>query len=245
MTAANREAAIKKTLEYEGGYTNHPSDPGGPTNFGITIADARKYWKSTATAQDVKAMPLSVAIEIYRKHYWDACGADNLPAGLDLAVFDFGVNSGVSRALKYLAAVSGPTEKRIVDLCDARLAFLKSLKLWPTFGKGWGRRVADVKATALKMARGADKPRPAPPDVPKDVPEAPKPDTPWYKRLRNWIGGTVLGGGLGGGGLATGWDWHLFLVIAGTIVVVGLILFGVALWLFGKGGVAGWIKRQL
>jgi lysozyme family protein len=81
MVASNREAAIKKTLQYEGGYSNHPADPGGPTNWGITIADARKYWKAGATADDVKAMPQSVAVEIYRKRYWDAVGGDNLPPG--------------------------------------------------------------------------------------------------------------------------------------------------------------------
>jgi lysozyme family protein len=247
MVASNRESAIKQTLKYEGGYTNNPADPGGPTNWGITIADARKYWKPSATAADVKAMPQSVAVEIYRKRYWDAVGGDELPAGLDFAVFDFGVNSGVSRALTYLKATKGDTEKRIVDLCDARLIFLKKLKTWPAFGKGWGKRVADVKAAALKMARGSVVPFPKPPDVEPPPEPEPKPaeSIPWYKRLRNWIGGTILGGSLGGGGLATGWDWHLFSVVAGAVVLVALILFGIALWLFGKEHVAGWVKRQL
>jgi lysozyme family protein len=183
MVASNREAAIKKTLQYEGGYSNHPADPGGPTNWGITIADARKYWKAGATADDVKAMPQSVAVEIYRKRYWDAVGGDNLPAGLDLAVFDFGVNSGVSRSLNYFKATSGSTEKRIVDLCDARLAFLKSLKTWQTFGVGWGRRVVDVKATALKMAKGTVAPLPPPPDIHPIPPKKPT----WLQTLMAFI----------------------------------------------------------
>jgi lysozyme family protein len=79
-------------------------------------------------------------------------------------VFDFGVNSGVSRSLNYFKATSGSTEKRIVDLCDARLAFLKSLKTWPTFG-GLGQAGRDVKATALKMAKGTVAPLPPPPDI--------------------------------------------------------------------------------
>lgn len=154
MATSNREAAISKTLQYEGGYTNHPADPGGPTNWGITIADARMYWKKDATAADVKAMPKSVAIEIYRKHYWDAMKCDSLPAGVDLAVFDFGVNSGVSRSLAYYAACPKTDPVATVQvLCDKRLAFLKGLRTWATFGKGWNSRVVDVKAVAVKMAR--------------------------------------------------------------------------------------------
>ncbi len=171
MTAANYEACLKKTLSYEGGYTNHPSDPGGPTNWGITIADARKYWKKDATAADVKAMPLSVAKEIYRERYWDAVAGDTLPAGLDLAVFDFAVNSGVSRSLSYLKLyrTNDPTESA-QRICDERLRFLRGLKTWPTFGKGWERRVVDVRKTALAMAASIP-----PPDIPKPGP-APEAD---------------------------------------------------------------------
>lgn len=184
MTAANRERSIKKTLTYEGGYTNHPADPGGPTNWGITIADARHYWKPNATAADVAAMPLSVAVDIYRQRYWAPAGCDDLPAGMDLVVFDFGVNSGVSRALAYLKATpSGTTAARINNYCDRRLAFLKALNTWGTFGKGWGSRVVDVRATALKMAAEAPmdstganrKPADAPgPKVDSGSPQGPK-----------------------------------------------------------------------
>lgn len=170
MTAANREACIKATLKHEGGYVNHPSDPGGPTNWGITIGVAREYWKKDAKAADIKAMPQSVAIEIYRKRYWDEVGGDDLPAGLDYAVYDFGVNSGPSRAKAYLALTKGSTEDRIKQICDARLIFLKKLKTWPVFGKGWGRRVSEVRALALKMAHGTAAPLPPPPDIPKPGP---------------------------------------------------------------------------
>ena len=77
MTASNREAAISKTLTYEGGYTNDPRDPGGATNWGITIADANAYWKKGATPADVQAMPKSVAIDIYREKYWAVMGCDD------------------------------------------------------------------------------------------------------------------------------------------------------------------------
>jgi hypothetical protein len=87
---------------HEGGYTNDPRDPGGPTNWGITIYDARKYWKPTATAADVKAMPKSVAEAIYWPHYAVPLCYDDLPAGADYAALDYGINSGVSRGAKVM-----------------------------------------------------------------------------------------------------------------------------------------------
>ncbi len=107
MTARNFDEALRRVLREEGGYTAHPSDPGGPTNFGITIHDARKYWKSSATADDVKALPLEVAKWIYRHKYWDAMRCDELPDGIDYCVFDYGVNSGIGRAPKVLRRVLG------------------------------------------------------------------------------------------------------------------------------------------
>ena len=102
MTASSYDEALERVLVHEGGYTNHPSDPGGPTNWGITIHDARAHWKKDATAADVRGMPLAVAKEIYRSKYWDVLRCDDLPAGVDYAVFDFGVNSGVGRSAKVL-----------------------------------------------------------------------------------------------------------------------------------------------
>lgn len=153
MTATNREAAIKITLGYEGGYTNDAADPGGPTNWGITIYDARMYWKKDATAFDVKQMPLSVAIEIYRSKYWAKMDCDADPDGVDLVTFDYGVNSGVGRAIPCRTKNKKPV---IVDwvkaICDERLNFLHHLRTWGVFGKGWGSRVSNVKARGVKMA---------------------------------------------------------------------------------------------
>jgi lysozyme family protein len=218
MAASNREFCIKATLKHEGGYVDHPSDPGGATNWGITIGVAREYWKPDATKADIKAMPQSVAVEIYRKRYWNAVKGDDLPAGLDFAVYDFGVNSGPARALKYLKATSGSTEKRIIDLCDARLAFVKGLKTWPTFGKGWGRRIAEVKATALKMAKGADEPLPAPPDIPKP------PKTPTQSKTL-WSVLAQIGAAIGTALSAlAGLDWKVVAVIAALIVALALFI---------------------
>ncbi|MGY3589356.1 glycoside hydrolase family 108 protein [Bradyrhizobium sp. USDA 4350] len=158
MSASNREASISKTLTYEGGYTNDPRDPGGATNWGITIHDARMYWKPDATPADVKAMPKSVAIEIYRAKYWAKMGCDERVAGPDFVDFDYGVNSGVGRVAK-LRAKLDPLKLSPVAyvkrVCAERSAFLHSLRTWDAFGKGWGRRVAEVEATGVRMATGA------------------------------------------------------------------------------------------
>jgi lysozyme family protein len=167
----NLDDALARLLAHEGGYTNHPSDPGGPTNFGITIHDYRKYIQTTATAADVRAMSLDDAKRIYRIRYWDAQRCDDLPSGVDYAIFDYGVNSGIGRSGKVLRRLVGMADnthavnvavieavrkrdpvKLVNAICDERLAFLKRLKTWPVFGKGWGRRVDEVRTRALHLA---------------------------------------------------------------------------------------------
>jgi lysozyme family protein len=171
MAASSYDEALRRLLDHEGGYTNDSADPGGPTNFGITLADYRRYVKPNASAADVKAMPVAEAKAIYRRCYWDAQACDDLPAGVDYAVFDYGVNSGAGRSGKVLrrclglsvtsaqitpeviaAANAADAEHLIKSICDERLRFLKSLKTWGAFGRGWERRVAQVEAAALVMA---------------------------------------------------------------------------------------------
>jgi lysozyme family protein len=170
MSAACYSQAIGRLLKSEGGYVNHPSDPGGPTNFGITLADYRKYKKPGATAADVRRMKVSEARDIYRGKYWNAIRGDDLPAGVDYCLFDYAVNSGTGRAPKVLQRVLGVDVTGRVDddtiaaanetdakatingICDERLRFLKGLKTWGVFGKGWARRVSEVRAAALAMA---------------------------------------------------------------------------------------------
>jgi lysozyme family protein len=177
MTATNREASILETLRWEGGYSNDPGDSGGPTNWGITIWDARKYWRPTATAADVRVMPRSVAVDIYRDKYWKTAyyDCDHLNAGVDLAVFDYGVNSGPSRARRALmASIGGPSPDTIKRVCAYRMTFLHNLSIWRLFGRGWARRVAGIQVTALKMAT-AD-PNPPPPNPTLPVPPTPTKD---------------------------------------------------------------------
>lgn len=165
--------SLRRLLADEGGYTNDPQDPGGPTNFGITIYDYRRYVKPNATAADVRAMTLEEAKGVYRPKYWDAQRCSELPPGVDYATFDYGVNSGIGRSGKVLrrclslpdntSAITDevvlqaggiPQDKLITAICDERLRFLKSLRTWPHFGGGWGRRVAGVKTISLRMAQG-------------------------------------------------------------------------------------------
>jgi lysozyme family protein len=188
MSASSYDEALARLLVHEGGYTNHPADPGGPTNFGITLADARAYWKRDASAADVRAMPLAVAKDIYRARYWDALACDALPAGVDYAVFDYGVNSGIGRAARVLqrildvapdgrigASTIGAARSRdassLVDaICDERLAFLQGLRTWPVFGNGWGRRVREVRAAARAMAQCVASPPAPSPSTPTPKP---------------------------------------------------------------------------
>lgn len=149
------DRAMQQVFSDEGGYTNDPHDPGGPTNWGITLEDARHYWKSDATTEDVKTMPKSVAEDIYNKHYALPIHYDDLPAGVDYAVFDYGINSGISRSVRTLQetvgvvvdGVLGPNTLAAVNARDrgatidaiynAREAFLKSLSTFSHFGHGW------------------------------------------------------------------------------------------------------------
>ena len=168
------DESLRRLLAHEGGYTADPADPGGPTNFGITIYDYRKYVKPGATAADVRAMKIEEAKAIYRAKYWDAQRCDELPAGVDYVVFDYGVNSGIGRSGKVLRralklsdddwhttdavitlARAADAKVLIGVICDERLRFLQRLRTWPVFGNGWGRRVAEVKTAALAMAAHA------------------------------------------------------------------------------------------
>ena len=154
----NYQYALTNLLQDEGGYSNNPNDKGGPTNFGITIGDYRLYINAKGTASDVKNMTVDQAKLIYKTKYWDKLKCDTLPSGIDYCVFDYGVNSGIARAQKILqkfSQISDPVEK-INAICDERLAFLQTIRGgsdWVHFGRGWSRRVANVRAKSIKLAK--------------------------------------------------------------------------------------------
>lgn len=170
---ARFDACITPLLVHEGGYVNHPDDPGGCTNMGITIETLRRWRRSTkVTCEDVRTLTEKEARAIYFAHYWNAARCDAMPAGIDYAVFDFTVNSGRKRAIQILQRILrveadgavGPITLKalwahqdhvslIDDYCDTRLTYLKVLKNWPTFSRGWARRVSEVRNTAILMSR--------------------------------------------------------------------------------------------
>jgi lysozyme family protein len=171
MAAASFAACGTRVLVHEGGYVNHPADPGGPTNKGITLATFRRYLKPGGTIADLRAMTTAQALIVYRAQYWNTLRLDMLPGGLDDCLFDYGVNSGIGRAGKVLRRVLGlpdathvvtdqvlaavanrDTRALINAVCDERLAFLRRLKTWSTFGAGWTRRVTEVRSFALHLA---------------------------------------------------------------------------------------------
>jgi lysozyme family protein len=161
--------ALRFTLAYEGGYVNHPKDPGGATMKGITQATYNAWRRTRALAYRAVAYIRSEEVEeIYRRRYWQAVEGDTIASiseDLAVALFDFAVNSGPARAVKCLQrsalvtadGVIGP--KTIVALCDAvkkdrrqflrsfiatRENYMRSLKrgrMWKTFGRGWLARL--------------------------------------------------------------------------------------------------------
>jgi lysozyme family protein len=169
----NWEDAFAAVLKHEGGYVNHPRDPGGMTNLGVTKRAWEAYVGHEVDEAAMRALTPEIVKPFYKKMYWDKIKGDDLPSGVDYAAYDLAVNSGTGRAAKYLQEIAGvpsdgiigpkslaaiqacPAGEMVDALCGMRLDFLKRLPTWDTFGKGWGRRVADVEEKAAAMAKNA------------------------------------------------------------------------------------------
>lgn len=145
------------TSKWEGGWSDHAADPGGKTMYGITEGVWRAWQRTNGQKlTPVRHITRAQAEEVYRHNYWQKSGAENLNPGVDLAVYDASVNSGVSRGRKWLlASIGGPDHETVKRICDRRLGFVQSLRIWKTFGKGWGRRIADIKAKGIAWALAA------------------------------------------------------------------------------------------
>jgi lysozyme family protein len=168
---SNFENCLKLMLAHEGGYVNHPQDPGGMTNLGVTKRVWEEWVGHEVDEKQMRALTPETVAPLYKRKYWDAVRADELVDGVDYCVFDVAVNSGPGRAIKFLQSCIGTTPDggfgpatlaavkkaeedpaRLIELyCAKRLEFLQSLKTFETFGKGWSRRVQEVKDKALKM----------------------------------------------------------------------------------------------
>ena len=166
----NFDQALKAILHHEGGFVNHPKDPGGMTNLGVT----KKVWEEwvghEVDEKTMRGLTPEIVGPMYKVKYWDKVKGDDLPTGVDYIVFDAAVNSGPGRAAKWLQACVGvepdggigpktlaavnafDSNQLIEDYAKRRLSFLMDLQTWDTFGKGWTRRVAEVQKTGLDMA---------------------------------------------------------------------------------------------
>lgn len=166
----NFDHALEHVLLHEGGFVDHPDDPGGATNKGVTLATFRRFYGAASTVVDLVNITDQQLARIYQAGYWDKCHCDDLPSGVDYCVFDAAVNSGPGRSAKWLQGAVGATQDGAIGpqtlavvtqadpddvingMCDARMAFLRSLRTFHVFGRGWTRRVDGVRSEALKMA---------------------------------------------------------------------------------------------
>lgn len=145
----NFKECVDFVLEHEGGYVWHKDDPGGETNWGITRRTAE--W-ALGHPVDMKTLTRETAEKIYEMKYWGQFA--DLPAGLDLCAFDFGVNAGPRRAQRIIDRMPLlPSLALSIEwFCDQRLDYYKGLKHFDTFGRGWTRRTEECCKKALEMA---------------------------------------------------------------------------------------------
>lgn len=152
------ERAFDLLITHEGGFSNHPDDPGGATMYGVTEVVAR----AEGYIGPMRDLSLDFAKQVYRKRFWDACRCDQMPDVIRYPLFDAAVNSGPSQAIKWLQVavgvkadgVIGPITQQTVNVLPAqvtrqkmignRLRFMTNLNNWPSFSKGWARRIAAI-----------------------------------------------------------------------------------------------------
>ena len=166
---SNYDKCLETILHHEGGYVNHPKDPGGETNLGVT----KRVYEEHGGTKDMKDLLVEDVAPIYKKGYWDKMKGDDLPGGLDLCVFDFGVNAGPGRAAKFLQSMIGTTvdggigpntlakveeyvrengeHETVKKYQEMRQKYYEQLSTFATFGKGWTRRVEETTKLALDI----------------------------------------------------------------------------------------------
>lgn len=168
------ERALSIVLLHEGGYVDHPDDPGGMTNLGVTARTWSEWVGHAATEAEMRGLTRALVAPLYKARYWDVVAGDRLPPALALCVFDFGVNAGPARAARLLQQVAvtvqdgqiGPKTMAAIQeraragglpalvraYQDSRRVYYRSLRIFRIFGKGWLRRVDEVQAAALALA---------------------------------------------------------------------------------------------
>lgn len=166
----NFDECLALVLAHEGGFVDHPKDPGGATNFGVTKRAWEDFTGAPATVEHIRDLTPELVRPIYRKRYWAAAHCEDLQSGLNYCVFDCAVNSGPVRAVKLLQQALGVTSDGVIgkqtmaaiqavpapglifDMCEERLKFLRGLTTFETFGKGWTRRVEEVRSKSIEMS---------------------------------------------------------------------------------------------
>lgn len=172
----NFERCLDIVLHHEGGYVNHPRDPGGMTNMGITARTYEKFHKmrpGSVTQETMMELTYEDVAPIYKQNFWDVIQADELPGGVDLSMFDMAVNAGPSRATHLMQGlfptlardgIMGPVtrgeiwdeyynyaDELIFDYATERERYYKSLPTFDAFGRGWLRRVEEVEDESIRM----------------------------------------------------------------------------------------------
>ena len=161
----NFDECLKMLLHHEGGYVNHPKDPGGETNLGVT----KRVYEKWGGTKDMKDLTVEDVAPIYKKNYWNRCKCDDLESGVDWVVFDWAVNSGTGRSAKAVQKICGAaqdgaigpktltlvngqdTQYMVEEFGKIRQNFYESLSTFNTFGKGWTRRNTETTKKALEM----------------------------------------------------------------------------------------------
>lgn len=176
MAEENFENCNALVLIHEGGYVNHPEDPGGATNKGITQRTYDSWRRRTgAGTKHVKYITQREVDAIYREDYWNPIKGDLQPIGIDYTTYDASVNSGIGRGPKWIQKAIGvvadgrvgpktlarmnslteeETVKALKKAASLRMGFLRGLSHWKTFGRGWTRRVHEVEAGSIGMVSG-------------------------------------------------------------------------------------------
>lgn len=175
MAKGNFDICLREVLKHEGGFVNHPKDPGGMTNLGVTKAVYEAWIGHPVSEAIMRGLTVSHVKALYKAQYWDVMKGDDLPIGIDLCAFDFAVNAGPNRAARYLQLMVGAVGDGIIGpntlaqlqqyvrthdkahavnrYQDLREAYYRKLKTFATFGRGWLRRVKEVRDAALRQAR--------------------------------------------------------------------------------------------
>jgi lysozyme family protein len=221
------------TAVWEGGWSDHKADPGGKTMYGVTEAVFHAWLrKNKQPIRPVRSIKMPEALAIYKEEYWHKAKCDTLAPGVNLAVYDAAVNSGVGRGRNWLlASVCGTDVQTVKNICRRRLSFVQGLRTWSVFGKGWGRRIADIEAKGVAWAMAA-----APATTPKVAKKRVEAEAvqaeDLSKKQKTGAGGAGAAGG--GGAVATTdpADWAML----DTVVVLGFagVTIAFVVWLLWR-----------